>query len=89
MSANAMSERDALLVDLLSTAVGRGHEQERWIQGARLGPDLQLDSLDMLELILVAEDQVGREFPAELLETIETVGDLLEWMHVAWPEEES
>lgn len=40
--------------------------------------DLGLDSLDLFELVMAFEEEYGVELPAEELENINTVGEIIE-----------
>lgn len=42
--------------------------------------DLGADSLDVVELIMSLEDEVGCEIPHEVLETFKTVGDVVSYL---------
>ena len=42
--------------------------------------DLGVDSLDLFELVMNLENEYGIEFPAEELETLRTVGDVIEFL---------
>ena len=42
--------------------------------------DLGVDSLELMELAVELEDSLKIEIPSETLETIKTVGDLLEFL---------
>ncbi len=42
--------------------------------------DLGADSLDLFELVMAFEEEYGIEIPAEELESIATVGDVIEYM---------
>lgn len=42
--------------------------------------DLNADSLDLFELVMALEDEFGTEIPSEDLESLETVGDVLEYL---------
>ena len=42
--------------------------------------DLGVDSLELMELAVELEDSLKIEIPAEAMETIKTVGDLLEFL---------
>ena len=42
--------------------------------------DLGVDSLDLFELLMSLEEEYGFEIPAEDLEGIVTVGDLIEYL---------
>ncbi|MDO4977672.1 MAG: acyl carrier protein [Eubacteriales bacterium] len=43
--------------------------------------DLGADSLDLFELTMALEDEYNIEIPAEELENIETVGDVIEYLN--------
>lgn len=42
--------------------------------------DLQADSLDLFELVMAFEEEYGIEIPSEELETLVTVGDVMEYI---------
>lgn len=42
--------------------------------------DLGADSLDLFELVMAFEEEYGIEIPAEDLEKIATVGDIMDYM---------
>lgn len=42
--------------------------------------DLNADSLDLFELVMALEDEFGTEIPAEDLEKLTTVGDVLTYL---------
>lgn len=42
--------------------------------------DLGADSLDLFELVMAFEEEYGVEIPTEELESITTVGDIIEYM---------
>lgn len=42
--------------------------------------DLGADSLDLFELVMAFEEEYGVEIPAEELESITTVGEVIEYM---------
>ena len=42
--------------------------------------DLGVDSLDLFELVMALEDEFGVEIPPEDLETMNTVGDVAEYL---------
>ena len=46
--------------------------------GARLGEDLELDSLDRVDLIVTLEKAVGARFVENQLEQVRTVADLID-----------
>lgn len=54
---------------------GRGIEENKITPGATLLGDLDLDSLDTMELTLQMEERFGIEIPDQDLEALETVQD--------------
>ena len=42
--------------------------------------DLDADSLDLFEMVMALEDEFGIEIPAEDLEKLVTVGDVLDYL---------
>ena len=46
----------------------------------RFKEDLEADSLDLFELVMVFEEEYGVEIPSEDLEKITTVGSVIEYM---------
>ena len=42
--------------------------------------DLVIDSLDLFELVMNLENEYGVEFPAEELENLRTVGDVIDFL---------
>ena len=42
--------------------------------------DLNADSLDLFEMVMALEDELGIEIPSEDLEQLVTVGDVLEYL---------
>ena len=42
--------------------------------------DLEADSLDLFELIMSLEEEFGVEIPTEELETLATVGDVVDYL---------
>ena len=46
----------------------------------RFKEDLEADSLDLFELVMALEEEYGLEIPAEELEGLETVGDVVEFI---------
>lgn len=63
-----------LLVDQL------GVDDEDVTLDASFKDDLGADSLDLFEMVMSLEEEYGMEVPAEELENIETVGDMIEYM---------
>lgn len=58
--------------------VGRGIEGDKVVLDAHLLNDLDLDSLDTVELTVAIEDTYGIEIPDAELEAIETIRDTVE-----------
>jgi len=48
--------------------------EDQVVRDAKLGDDLDADSLDLVELIMGLEEEFGVEVPEEDLEGVETVG---------------
>ena len=42
--------------------------------------DLGIDSLDLFELVMNLENEYGVDFPAEELESLRTVGDVIDFL---------
>lgn len=76
------SDDDLRKIALLLQRVA-GKDPDSITLSTRLIEDLYLESLDMMELMFEAEDEFGLtvEIPAEKLESIRTVGDLLDLLH--------
>jgi len=55
-----------------------GVEPERVVPSADLRDDLELDSLDLVELVAVLEDRVGGKLDGPGVEAIRTVGDVVD-----------
>lgn len=51
--------------------------REQCVDSARLTEDLKADSLDMIEVVLMLEEEFSIEIPDEAVEKIKTVGDLI------------
>ena len=47
---------------------------------AKFKEDLEIDSLDLFELTMALEEEFGIEIPAEDLESIATVSDVIEYL---------
>ncbi|HYN37562.1 MAG TPA: acyl carrier protein [Actinomycetota bacterium] len=58
--------------------VGRGLDEERITPRAHLLGDLDLDSLDTMEMTLSLEEKFAIEIPDEELQGLETVQDAVE-----------
>jgi acyl carrier protein len=60
-----------------------GVDVERVTDEAHFRNDLDLDSLDRLELVILIEEQFsGAEFSEAAIEQIEVVGDLIRYMEI-------
>lgn len=46
----------------------------------RFGPDLDADSLDIVEILMQLEDKYGIEIPEETAQNIKTVRQMVEYM---------
>ncbi len=53
----------------------------------RLEEDLEADSLDLVELVMALEEELGLEIPDEELEGIRTVGDAVEFIAERVPQD--
>lgn len=47
---------------------------------ASLTEDLELDSLDAVDLNAALEDELGVAMPDEVLKEVKTVGDIVRWL---------
>lgn len=47
--------------------------------GSSLVDDIGLDSLELIEIVLLLEDHTGKDLDPGLIESVRTVRDLLEW----------
>lgn len=55
-------------------------ETEKVTADSRLKEDLGADSLDLFELVMALEDEYSIEIPAEELQTMVTVGDVMNYL---------
>ena len=55
-------------------------DPEDVVEGASFRDDLGVDSLDLFELLLNLEEEYGFEIPAEDMESLQTVGDVIEYL---------
>ena len=55
-------------------------DEESITPETRFKEDLEADSLDLFEMIMSIEEEYGMEFPAEDLEALKTVGDVLGYL---------
>ena len=63
-----------LIVDSL------GIEEDQITMEASFKEDLKVDSLDLFEMVMSLEDEVGVEIPTEELEKMVTVGDVVNYI---------
>ena len=70
-----MSEAQTVFAALKEHLVTRGIEADKINLEADLGRDLDLDSLDTMELTLGMEERFGIEIPDAELESLATIGD--------------
>ena len=57
-----------------------GVEESEVIEEARFREDLEADSLDLVELIMEFEDEFGGQISDEDAQSIETVGDAVDYI---------
>ena len=55
-------------------------EEIRAIVAENLGADLKADSLDLFEMVMAFEEHFGVDIPAEDLEQLKTVGDVMSFV---------
>ena len=72
-----MEEQDNVFVTLKDHLVNRGLDAAAIVPGAKLLDDLDLDSLDTVELTLAAEESFSVEIPDEDLEGVATIQDVV------------
>lgn len=74
---NILSDTETKLVqDILVAQLGV--EAGQLVPDARIQEDLGADSLDVMEIILAAEDRFHLAIPDEEAEKVSTVGELME-----------
>ena len=61
-------------------ADGLGVEEEKVVPTASFKDDLGADSLDLFELVMSFEEEFGVEIPAEELEKMSTVQDVMDYI---------
>ena len=61
-------------------ANGLGVEAEKVLPESRFKEDLGADSLDLFELVMSLEEEYNIEIPSEDLESITTVGAVMEYL---------
>ena len=57
-----------------------GIEADTITENSRFKEDLGADSLDLFELVMALEDEYSVEIPAEELQTMATVGDVVKYL---------
>jgi acyl carrier protein len=73
-----MASREEIFTAVKAQLVERGVEQDGIAMESDLMGDLNLDSLDTVELALALEEQYGVEIPEADMEDVSTVGDVVE-----------
>ncbi|WP_419162041.1 acyl carrier protein [Candidatus Palauibacter sp.] len=58
-----------------------GVEQEKVVDDANFVDDLGADSLDTVELVMAFEEEFGIEIPDEDAETMQTVGEAIQYLN--------
>jgi acyl carrier protein len=71
-------DRQEILETIKDHLAGRGIEREKVTPEAELLGDLDLDSLDTVELTLGLEEKFGIEIPDTELEDVTTVNDAID-----------
>jgi len=57
--------------------VNQGIESSEIVTGALLKDDLEIDSLDLVEVALALEEALSLTFPEEDMDQVNTVGDMV------------
>jgi len=55
-------------------------DKESISEETRFKEDLEADSLDLFEIVMSIEDEYNVEIPSEDLESVATVGDVIEYL---------
>jgi acyl carrier protein len=71
-------DRQEILETIKEHLAGRGIEREKVTPDAELLGDLDLDSLDTVELTLGLEEKFGIEIPDTELEDVTTINDAID-----------
>lgn len=66
------------IVELLAEQLDA--DKETITADTRIAEDLNADSLDVVELLMAIEDEFELEIPDEQIETIKTVGNLVDYI---------
>lgn len=72
-----MTKREDIFEAIKEHLAGRGIEADKIVAGAHLVRDLDLDSLDTIELTLGMEERFGVEIPDSDLEGLATIDDAM------------
>lgn len=56
-------------------------DREAMTSDTKIADDLGADSLDLVDLLMSVEDEFGIEIPDEDVETIQTIGDLVNYIN--------
>ena len=77
-----MHDRDAILAELRATLVELFElDPERITPETRLYDDLEIDSIDAIDLMDRLRRQTGRKIAAERFRSVRTVSDLVDTIH--------
>ena len=57
-----------------------GAEEDTLSEATSFKEDLDADSLDLFEMVMTFEDEFGVEIPAEDLEQLATIGDVVTYL---------
>jgi acyl carrier protein len=77
-----MQDKDAIINDLRATLVEMFElDPARVTPDALLYEDLEIDSIDAIDLIDRLRRQTGRKVPIERFRSVRTVGDLVQTIH--------
>ncbi len=57
-----------------------GIDPEEITMETNISDDLQADSLDLVDLVIDMEDEFGVEFPEDDIDSIKTVGDVVNFI---------
>ncbi len=74
-------EKESVLEEIANIIADQSDiEKERITPGASFVDDLELDSLDVVEMVMVMEERFGIEIPDEELENVRIVEDLIKYI---------
>jgi acyl carrier protein len=77
-----MHDRDAILAELRATLIGLFElDAGRITLDARLYEDLEIDSIDAIDLMDRLRRQTGRKIASERFRSVRTVSDLVDTIH--------